>query len=104
MAESKNDAPGRGLLSWVCAVAGWLVCAGFCLYLTLELEQFPNAYDILFPAVLLILFGNILVFLFISSRWARDARRLLMAVIRVCLGEGLLLAGMYALAKYAIGN
>ncbi len=94
---------GRGWLGWLAAVCGWLVCAMFCLLLTIELEAYPYAYDMIFPAVLLILFCNILVFLFISTRWATQTGKLASSVLRVRLGEGLLLAGLYVLGRYAIG-
>lgn len=91
-----------GLAAWFICVAGWLICAGLCLWLTIELEAYPYAYDMFFPAVLLILFCNILVFLFIATRWAMDFRKLSGSVIRVCVGEAIILAGMYALGKYCM--
>ena len=113
MAEQHDDAqqvaqsaPAKrptGWLSWVVAVAGWLICAGFCLWLTIALEAWPYAYEVFFPAILLILFCNILVFLFVATRWASQTRRLFGAVARVCVGEGLLLLLMYAAGRYGIG-
>ena len=102
-----QEAPARkaaGWLSWAVAVAGWLVCAGFCLWLTIALEAWPYAYEVFFPAILLILFCNILVFLFVATRWAGVPRRLFGAVARVCVGEGLLLLLMYAAGRYGIGG
>lgn len=87
---------------WLISVAGWLACAGLCLWLTLELEAYPYAYDMFFPAVLLILFCNILVFLFIVSRWGQDLGRLAGSVARVCLAEAIILAGMYGLGRYCM--
>ena len=92
-----------GWLSWAVAVAGWLVCAGLCLWLSIALEAWPYAYEVFFPAILLILFCNILVFLFVATRWASLTRRLFGAVARVCIGEGLLLLLMYAAGRYGIG-
>lgn len=100
MAEQKIS---RGWASWLAAVAGWLICAFLCLCLTIGLEPYAQAYDMFFPVAILLLFGNILVFLFISSRWGAWPARLAGAVARVCIGEGLLLAGIYALGRYAIG-
>ena len=54
-------------------------------------------------AIVLILFCNILVFLFVATRWASQTRRLFGAVARVCVGEGLLLLLMYAAGRYCIG-
>ena len=99
----KKDKVG-GLLRWFSCVAGWLICAAMCLWLTISLEVWPCAYDMFFPAVLLILFCNILIFLFIASRWADKGRALLGAVIRVCLGEAILILGMYLLGRFAIGS
>ena len=114
MAEQHDDARGAsasapakkatGWLSWVVAVAGWLICAGLCLWLTIALEAWPYAYEVFFPAILLILFCNILVFLFVATRWGSQTRRLFGAVARVCIGEGLLLFIMYAAGRYGIGG
>lgn len=92
-----------GWLSWTVSVLGWLVCAGLCLWLTIALEAWPYAYEVFFPAVLLILFCNILVFLFVTTRWGSHTRRLFGAVVRICIGEGLLLLLMYAAGRYGIG-
>lgn len=91
-----------GIAAWFICVCGWLACAGMCLWLTIALEAYPYAYDMFFPAVLLILFCNILVYLFIATRWALDLRRLAGSVLRVCAGEGLILAGMFAMGKYCM--
>ena len=101
-----GNAPARvpaGALAWAISVAGWLICAGLCLWLTIALEAWPYAYEVFFPAVLLILFCNILVFLFVTTRWGGDLRRLFGSVVRVCIGEGLLLLIMYAAGRYGIG-
>lgn len=100
----KEEKSGNGLLSWSISVLGWLICAALCLLLTLELEAWPYAYDMIFPAILLILFCNILVFLFISSRWAKDIKRLAGSVARVCLGEAIILGGLFLIGKYCIGG
>ena len=114
MAEQHDDArqvaenaPAKrplGWLSWAVAVAGWLICAILCLWLTIALEAWPYAYEVFFPAIVLILFCNILVFLFVATRWAGVPRRLLGSVARVCVGEGLLLLLMYAAGRYGIGG
>lgn len=93
----------KGWLAWAVSVAGWLICAAICLLLTLYLEQWPYAYDMLFPVVLVILFGNIFLFLFIATRWGGRNGRLLASVARVCIGEALFLGGLYILGKYGIG-
>ncbi len=104
----EKDRPGNkaarptGFVAWVVCVAGWLICAGLCLWLTIALEAYPYAYEMFFPAVLLILFCNILVYLFVATHWANDIRRLLGSVIRVCIGEAIILAGMYALGRYCM--
>lgn len=107
--DSKNSSQSgesfaKGWLSWFICVLGWLLCAAMCLWLTILLETWPYAYDMLFPAILLVLFCNILVFLFIGSRWGNRSRNILVAVVRVCIGEGLLLAGLYLLGRFAIGG
>ena len=98
--EDKQARHGAGFLAWAVSVAGWLICAGLCLWLTIALEAYPAAYELFFPAILLILFCNILVFLFITTRWAADLRRLIGSVFRVCAGEGIILAGMFCMGKY----
>lgn len=104
MDESEKDSAKKGVLIWLGAVLGWLVCAGICLLTSIGLETYPDAYDMLFPAVLLMLFGNVFVFLFIISRWGNQAAKFFGSIIRICVGEGLLLAGLYALGKYALGS
>ena len=104
--EPSGKAPAKvpaGGLAWAISVAGWLICAGLCLWLTIALEAWPYAYEVFFPAVLLILFCNILVFLFVTTRWGGNLRRLFGSVVRVCIGEGFLLLLMYAAGRYGIG-
>lgn len=101
--ESLKEVISRpGWLAWLVCVLGWLVCAGLCLWLTIALEAYPAAYDMFFPAILLILFCNILLFLFIATRWAPAIGRLCGAVLRLCVGEAIILAGMYALGRYCM--
>lgn len=101
--ENKSgEAKRPGWLAWLVCVLGWLVCAGFCLWLTIALEAYPYAYDIFFPAILLILFCNILLFLFIATRWAPSVSRLCGAVARLCIGEAIILAGMYGLGRFCM--
>lgn len=102
-AEGAGNRTPTGWLSWMVSVAGWLICAGMCLWLTIALEAWPYAYEVFFPAVLLILFCNILVFLFVATRWGARTGRLFGAVGRVCAGEGLLLLLMYVAGRYGIG-
>lgn len=94
---------GAGWLSWAVSVAGWLVCAALCLWLTIELEAWPQAYEVLFPAIVLVLFCNIFLFLFVATRWARQTARLFGAVTRLCVGEGLLLLLLYAAGRWGMG-
>lgn len=83
-------------------IAGWLACAGMCLWLTLELEAYPYAYDMFFPVILLILFCNIFLFLFIAARWAAQASRLYGSVARLCAAEAIILAGMYGAGRWCM--
>ena len=103
MGESEKESAKKVVFIWLGAVMGWIVCAGLCLLASIGLEPYPTAYDMLFPAVLLILFGNVFVFLFIISRWGNQVGKFFGSIIRICVGEGLLLAGLYALGKYALG-
>lgn len=89
--------------AWLFVVCGWLVCAFLCLALTVGLEPYPVAYDTLFPAILVILFGNIFVFIFLVNRWGSSLRALLGATIRLCVGEALLLVCLYCLGRFALG-
>ncbi|MBD5553069.1 MAG: hypothetical protein HDQ44_01895 [Desulfovibrio sp.] len=98
----KLSTKGAGLAAWLISVCGWLLCAGMCLTLTIALEVYPYAYEVFFPAILLILFCNILVFLFIVSRWGPALSRLWRAVARVCVGEAIILAGMYGLGRFCM--
>ena len=84
----------------VIAVCGWLVCAAMCLWLTISLEGYPKAYSLAYPAAMAVLFSNIFVFIFTSSRCAGDVRRLLPAVIRVCFGEGTMLLLVWLWGRY----
>lgn len=108
MDETKEKrAPGQmlahvGLAAWLVCVAGWLICAGLCLWAAVALEIYPFAYNMFFPAILLVLFCNIFLFLFVAVRWAQDIKRLLNSVLRICAGEAILLGGMYALGKYCM--
>ena len=101
--ETQAPAPQKLWLNYLLATGAWLACAALCLALTIALEQFPAAYEILFPAVILLLFGNIFVFLFITSRWGKDTRKLFSAVSRVCIGETLILLGLYCLGRFGFG-
>lgn len=90
-------------LAWAGALAGWIVCAFFCLLLTVGLEPWPEAYDTLFPAAMLVLFGNILAFIVIGIRHGASTSRLLGWVLAFCVAEGLLLFLLYLAGRYAIG-
>lgn len=90
----------RGWREWFAIVCGWLVCAAMCLGLTIGLEPWPAAYDTFYPVAILLLFGNVFLFLFIGSRWAANPVRLYGSVARLCVGEGLLLAGSYVLGRF----
>lgn len=95
---------GTGFLGWLICVCGWLICAFLCLWLMISLEAWPSAYDMFFWAAILVLFCNILVFLFISARYGAQTRQLSGAVLRVCVGEGLLLLICYLIGRFAIGQ
>ena len=94
---------GSGWRGWLIVVCGWLACAFLCLALTVGLEAYPAAYDSLFPFVLLLLFGNVFAFLFVINRRGDSLARVGGAVLRLCVGEALLLAGLYCLGKYGLG-
>lgn len=98
-----KEESGSIWLKWLVSLLAWLCCATLCLILTVEIEIYPVAYSTLFPAILLILFGNIFIFLFIANRWGFDTKRLIASSLRVCVGEALLLAGLYALARFGFG-
>lgn len=90
--------------SWLLCVGGWLCCAFLCLWLMVELEAWPAAYDMFFWAIILILFCNIFLFLFVSTRWGKAVKNLFFAVSRICVGEGLILGIFYLLGRFAIGS
>lgn len=98
--EQKAEGRRPGLLEWLICVAGWLACAGLCLWASIELEAYPAAYDLFSPAILLMLFCNLLLFLFIAVRWASSFSRLCGSVVRLCVGEALILAIMYGAGRY----
>ncbi len=102
MEKKDQKTPGKrpGFLEWLICVAGWLVCAGLCLWASILLEAYPSAYDLFSPAILLILFCNLLLFLFIAVRWASSLSRLCGSVVRLCVGEALILAIMYGVGRY----
>lgn len=97
MAESKKNI----FLSWAASVAGWLVCAALCLLLAIDLEN-RSAYEIFYPVVILLLFANVFLFLFVAMRWGALPRRLFDSIARICIGEGLLLLMMDILGRYVI--
>lgn len=103
MNAASPDTRGGGWLAWLIVVLAWLVCAAFCLALTVALEPWPGAYDTLYPVAIVVLFANIFVFWFILNRWSGDPRRLTGSAVRVCLGEGLFLALIYCLGRFALG-
>lgn len=103
MSDEKKSSPGAGLLlNYAIVTAGWLACAVLCLALYIKLEAFPKAYEVFFPAILLMLFGNIFIFLFIASRWSKDTKRLASSVLSLCAGEALFIAGIYCLSAFVI--
>lgn len=104
MEVKQEKTSSTGWLSWLIAVGGWLICAAMCLFLTVSLEGWPRAYDFVLPAVIAILFSNIVVFLFMSSRFGEHAGILFRAVSRVCMAEGVLLLLLYAGGRFFIGT
>ena len=77
-------------LSWLLCVGGWLCCAFMCLWLMVELESWPNAYDMFFWAIILILLQYLsFSFRFIAGR--QNGKTAFYAVLRLCVGEGLVL-------------
>ena len=102
--ETKTEEKSpTGWLSWLTAVGGWRLCAAMWLVLTIRLEVWPRAYDFVFPAVVALLFSNILVFMFMGSRYGAHAGKLFRAVCRVCLSEGALLLILYGWGRFFIG-
>lgn len=92
--------------SWVgcmlTAVSGWLLCAAMCLWLTVSLEGYPEAYGYALPVALVVLFGNIFAYIFVSVRCASRLQCLLPRVVGICLGEGALLLLVYLWGKYGV--
>lgn len=103
MKMKTEEKSSGGWLSWLTAVGGWLLCAAMYLVLTIRLEVWPRAYDFVFPAVVAVLFSNILVFMFMASRYGAHAGKLFRAVCRVCLSEGALLLLLYGWGRFFIG-
>lgn len=102
--QEKKIPTARGLvLGSIMAVSGWLICAALCLFLTIRLEAWPQAYDMALPAVLGVMFGNLAVFVFVPLRLKDDMKILFRAVVRICVVEGLLLLALYFAAKYVAG-
>ena len=102
MENSKQ--PSTGGVAWLIGGGGGLICAAMCLFLTVSLEGRPKAYNFVLPAVVAILFSNIVVFLFMSSRFGEHAGILFRAVSRVCMAEGVLLLLLYAGGRFFIGT
>ncbi|MFR7887506.1 MAG: hypothetical protein ACLU4B_03385 [Bilophila wadsworthia] len=84
--KTANNPPQAGCLAYRCVTT----CAAMS-FLTVSLEGRPRAYNFVLPAVIAILFSNIVVFLFMSSRFGEHAGILFRAVSRVCMAEGVLL-------------
>lgn len=101
--QAQAPKKAAGWLSWTVSVSGWLICAAMCLWLTIALEAWPYAYEVFFPAIILVLFCNILIFLFVSTRWGNETSRLFGSVARVCTGEGFLLGIMYLAGRFGFG-
>lgn len=85
-------------------VAGWFVCAAMCLYMTICLEQWPAAWDSMFPVAVAILFGNFAVFYTVSLRCTARGKSLAMPVFFICFGEAALFGIMYMIGRYMIGE
>lgn len=100
--EDSSKKIRRGWKEWFAIVAGWLACAALCLGLTISLEAYPAGYDTFYPLAILILFGNVFLFMFIGSRWAGQPVMLYASVARLCVGEALLLGGFYLLGRFAM--
>lgn len=89
-----------GFAGAVIAVAGWLVCAAMCFWLNVALEGLPRAAALAYPLSMAVAFSNIFVFSLVRSRCAGDLRRLLPAVIRICLSEGSMLLLVWSWGRY----
>lgn len=96
-------AASAGWVAWACMLLGWLLCAAFCLLLTTGLEAWPAAYDTIFPAAILLLFGNVLLFVFLGLRHGRSSWALMRAVLALCVAEGLLIWLLYLTGRHIIG-
>lgn len=84
-------------LRYLTAVAGWLACAFMGLGLMVALEARPEAWQTALYLVLFVLFANIVVFLFVTSRYSGEFLRHALAVLAVCIVEAVFFACMYYL-------
>lgn len=94
-----EEKTGKGpwLLRYLTAVAGWLACAFMGLALMVGLEARPEDWQSALYLVLLVLFANIVVFLFVTSRYSNSFSRHALAVLVVCIAEAVFFACMYYL-------
>lgn len=90
------------LFSWVICVGAWLFCAFIGLWLVVELEAWPKAYNVFFWAVIAVLFCNALLFLAIPYRWSESDRQILKVVSIICVAETLVFGAFYLVARFAI--
>ena len=90
------------LLSWVLCVGGWLFCAFVGLWLVVELEAWPKAYNVFFWTVVALLFCNALLFLAIPYRWSESDGQIIKAVGIICAAEVLVFGAFYLVGRFAI--
>lgn len=103
MEKDRQTSRKNWLGSALIAVGGWFVCAAMCLFLTIELEGWPRAYDFVLPAAVAVLFSNVLVFIFTASRHGENVGKLFRAVCRICVTEGLLFFVLFLWGRFFIG-
>lgn len=103
MEKNRETSWKKCLGSALIAVGGWFACAAMCLFLTIELEGWPRAYDFVLPAAVAVLFSNILVFIFTASRHGENVGKLFRAVCRICIAEGVLFFLLFLWGRFFIG-
>ena len=80
-------------------LSGWLICQSMCLYVTINLEVFEQAYERLNPIIIGIMFINMALFYIIFSRYNDKGKNFIIAILSACLSESILLYLLYFIGK-----